>query len=105
MMTLRVAEFYDALVQLASDLPDQGAAVADAAVTASDITITWQSNEPTSSTEQTIANGSSVTGAETGQAIANIVAQVNKLQDDVTTNKNKINELLTSLETANLIAT
>jgi hypothetical protein len=104
-MTIRVAEFYDQLVKMAADLPNQGAAVTDAAVTASDITITWTTNEPTSSTEQTIANGNSPTAAETGQAIANIVAQINKLQDDVTTNKNKINELISSLETANLIAT
>lgn len=30
-MTLRVAQFYDALVQMAEDLPDQGTAVADLA--------------------------------------------------------------------------
>jgi hypothetical protein len=102
---LRLHEFFDALVQLAADLPDQGAAVADATVTADGLNITWTTNEPTASTTQTIADGNNPTASETGQSIANLVAEVNKLKNDVTTNKNKINELLTSLEDGSIIAT
>jgi hypothetical protein len=102
--TLRLAKFFDALVLLAENLPDQGSAVADTTVTADGLTVTWTSNEPTASTTQTIADGSSPSVAETGQAIANLVAEVNKLKDDVTTNKNKINEIITSLEGGNIIA-
>lgn len=43
------------------------------------LTITWTSNEPTAGTTQTIANGSSPTVAETGQAIKNINEQLNNL--------------------------
>jgi hypothetical protein len=104
-MTLRLAQFFDAIVKLAFNLPDQGVAVADATVTADGLTVTWTTNEPTASTSQTIADGSSPTASETGQAIANLVAEVNKLKADVTTNKDKINELLTSLEDGSIIAT
>ena len=82
-----------------------GGAVSDAAVTAGNITITWTANEPTASTSQTIANGNAVTGAEAGQAIKNINAQIGNLDTDVETLKNTINALILSLENAGVINT
>jgi len=46
-------------------------------------TITWSANEPTAGTSATIADGSSPTVAETGQAIQDITTILNQLQVDV----------------------
>jgi hypothetical protein len=55
------------------------------------VTITWTSNEPTASTAQTIANGSSPSVAETGQFIANQVALNAKLIADIESLRSKMN--------------
>ena len=44
-----------------------------------DYSITWSSNEPTAGSSATIADGSSVTDAESGQAIADLTAKVNAI--------------------------
>jgi hypothetical protein len=48
------------------------------------LTITWTSNEPAASTNQTIADGNAVTSTETGQAIQNIntvlISLINELK-------------------------
>lgn len=41
--------------------------------------ITWTLNEPTAGSAATIADGSTVTDAESGQAIADLTAKVNEL--------------------------
>lgn len=67
--------------------------VADAAAdaTAEDIVITWTANEPTAGVTQTIADGSSVTAAESGQAIKNINAQLSKIIADIAAIRTKVN--------------
>lgn len=64
------------------DKPDT-ATYAAPAQSASAITITWTSNEPTASTAQTIADGSAPTSTELGQSVKNIVAQLNQLRTDL----------------------
>jgi len=69
-----------------------------ASATATGVTITWTSNEPTAATTQTIANGTIPTVAELGQYVANneaqialIVADIAKLIADMETVRSKIN--------------
>jgi hypothetical protein len=71
------------LFEFMNSIPEVGA-------TQTPLTITWTSNEPTASTNQTIANGSALTSTESGQAIQNI--------NTVLTN------LITELKTAGIIA-
>jgi len=101
---IRVARFFEEISRAFSNLMDQSTNVTDATVTADPITITWSTNEPTASTAQTIADGDSPSVLETGQAIQNIVTQINQLAADVGTNKDKINELLAALQTAEIMA-
>ena len=63
--------------------------VADA--TAEEIVITWTANEPTAAITQTIADGDSPTVAETGQAIANLNAQITKLIADMAALRTAVN--------------
>ena len=51
--------------------------------TAENITITWTANEPTAAVTQTIADGTVPTVAELGQYVANINAQLAKLNTDI----------------------
>lgn len=63
--TKRVHAFFESIPQIAD--------------TQSSLDITWTSNQPASSTAMVIANGSSITAAETAQAIENLNSQINAL--------------------------
>ncbi len=89
--TQRAAAFFEDVADTIETLTS-GSAIADAG----SLTITWTTHEPTASTAQTIADGSSITAAETAQAIANLNAQVEKL-------KTTINEIISALETTGVI--
>jgi hypothetical protein len=65
--------FINEKFEVGSDLPD---------ATADGLTITWTANEPTASSTQTIADGTTPTVAELGQAIKNLNAQIDKLIAD-----------------------
>jgi uncharacterized protein YjdB len=54
-----------------------------AAATATGVTITWTSNEPTAATTQTIADGTIPTVAELGQYVANNEAQIALILADI----------------------
>lgn len=69
--TKRTHRFY---VELADNIEDLTSGEAD------DLTIIWASNEPTSSTGATIADGNAPTATETGQAIKNLTTRINALQ-------------------------
>lgn len=62
-----------------------------AAATATGVTITWTSNEPTASTTQTIANGTIPTVAELGQYVANNEAQIALILADIALIRTAIN--------------
>jgi hypothetical protein len=70
--SLRLNRFFTEIAKTFTDLPSE---------TATDLTIIWTANEPTASTTATIADGSSPTVAETGQAIKNLTSRVNALQE------------------------
>jgi len=55
------------------------------------LVITWSSNEPTAAATQTISDGSSVTDAESGQAIQNINTILTTLLTDVAAIKAQLN--------------
>ena len=59
--------------------------IPEIADTQTPLTITWTSNEPTASTNQTIANGSQVTSTESGQAIQNINTVLTNLINELKT--------------------
>lgn len=61
------------------------------ALTATGLTITWTANEPTAAATQTIADGSSMTDAETGQFAANITAQLDAVVVDLAELRSIIN--------------
>lgn len=47
------------------------------------LVITWTSNEPTASSTQTIADGTSLTATEIGQAVKNLNSQLDKVKADL----------------------
>jgi hypothetical protein len=53
------------------------------AQSASSITITWTTNEPTASTTFTIADGSAPTSTELGIAVASLTEELNSLRTDL----------------------
>jgi hypothetical protein len=53
------------------------------AATAAALDITWTANEPTAGNTQTIADGTTPTVTELGQAVANLTAIVNALVVDI----------------------
>ena len=58
---------------------------------ASPLVITWSSNTPTAGSTATIADGSSVTDAESGQAIQDINTILTTLLTDVAAIKSQLN--------------
>ena len=59
--------------------------------TATGVTITWSSNEPTASATQTIADGTVPTVAELGQYVANNEAQMALVVAELLALRTKIN--------------
>lgn len=60
------------------------------ALTVDKLVVTWSANEPTASATQTIADGTTPTVAELGQAVANLVLNISQIQADLTELKSVI---------------
>ena len=85
-------------------LAAQQSTIADAAVTAVAVDLTFTANGPTAADTQTIADGAAPTGAETGQFMANVEDFMAEVATDLADVNTQLNAVIAALKAHGLIA-